>query len=151
MKKEFIETTYKIAEEEAKKIGVEVLDVLYLTENKEKFLRIYIYKDTGITIDLCEKLHRAIDPEIDLMDIDVPFKLEVCSPGYAKSLRTNKEFEVFKGSKVSIKLYKQFEGKKSFEGVLLNRDELNTIIEIEGQQKSFENKEISKITRFFEF
>jgi len=150
MTKNIAKQAIEIATKHAFKWNIEVLDAEFIKEGSERFLRIYLYKPEGVSIDDCEILHRAIDEEIDMLDIKESYYLEVSSLGYDKNLRTDREFEIFNNTKVSIQLYKQIEKEKKFEGILIKRDQNITVLKIENSEIIFENKDIAKITRVFE-
>lgn len=150
MTKNIAKQAMEIATKHAFKWNIEVLDAEFIKEGSERFLRIYLYKPEGVSIDDCEILHRAIDEEIDMLDIKESYYLEVSSLGYDKNLRTDREFEIFNNTKVSIQLYKQIEKEKKFEGILIKRDQNITVLKIENSEIIFENKDIAKITRVFE-
>ena len=150
MTKNIAKQAMEIAKKHAFKWNIEVLDAEFIKEGSERFLRIYLYKPEGVSIDDCEILHRAIDEEIDMLDIKESYYLEVSSLGYDKNLRTDREFEIFNNTKVSIQLYKQIEKEKKFEGILIKRDQNITVLKIENSEIIFENKDIAKITRVFE-
>ncbi|HOD92740.1 MAG TPA: ribosome maturation factor RimP [Clostridia bacterium] len=151
MAKSIAKQAFEIASRHAIKWSIEVLDTEFVKEGPDKYLRIYLYKPDGITIDDCEKVHRDIDEEIDMLDIKDAYYLEVSSLGYDKNLKTDREFEIFANSKVNIQLYKPIEKEKNYEGVLINRDQNITVIKIDEKEIIFENKDIAKITRVFEF
>lgn len=150
MTKNIAKQAMEIATKHAFKWNIEVLDTEFVKEGSERFLRIYLYKPEGISIDDCEIVHRAIDEEIDMLDIKESYYLEVSSLGYDKNLRTDREFEIFNNTKVSVQLYKPMEKEKKFEGILIKRDQNTTVLKIENSEIIFENKDIAKITRVFE-
>ncbi|HQM96956.1 MAG TPA: ribosome maturation factor RimP [Clostridia bacterium] len=150
MTKNIAKQAIEIATKHAFKWNIEVLDAEFIKEGSERFLRIYLYKPEGVSIDDCEILHRAIDEEIDMLDIKESYYLEVSSLGYDKNLRTDREFEIFNNTKVSVQLYKPMEKEKKFEGILIKRDQNTTVLKIENSEIIFENKDIAKITRVFE-
>ncbi len=150
MTKSIAKQAFEIASKYASLRNIEVLDTEFLKEGSERYLRVYLYKPEGITIDDCEKVHRDIDEEIDMLDIKDSYFLEVSSLGYDKNLRTEREFELFLGTKIAIQLYKPIEKEKKFEGILVKRDKDKTFLKIESSDIAFENKDIAKINRVFE-
>lgn len=151
MSKYIAQQAFDIASEAAEKYDIEVLDSEFVKEGKDRFLRIYLYKPEGITIDDCEKIHRDINEKIDNLDIKDSFILEVSSLGFDKNLKNQREFEIFKNTKVAVNLYKQFENSKYHEGILIDRTKYYTIINTDGTEKKFGNNDISKINRVFEY
>ncbi|MBR2489009.1 MAG: ribosome maturation factor RimP [Clostridia bacterium] len=124
--------------------GVSLWDVRFLKEGASWYLRVFIDKDEGVSIDDCTNVSHAIDPIIDEADpIDVPYYLEVCSPGIERELTRPQHFEQMLGETVKIRLYKAVDGKKEFIGVLKSAGE-KIVIESEGSDFEFGFKDISK-------
>ncbi len=124
--------------------GVSLWDVRFLKEGASWYLRVFIDKPDGITIDDCTNVSHAIDPIIDEADpIDKAYYLEVCSPGLERELTRDFHFEAALGQKVKIRLYKAVDTKKEFTGILETAGE-TLVLSTEDGQKSFNIKEISK-------
>lgn len=124
--------------------GVSLWDVRFLKEGASWYLRVFIDKSEGVSIDDCTNVSHAIDPIIDEADpIDVPYYLEVCSPGIERELTRPQHFEQMLGERVKIRLYKAVDGKKEFIGVLKSTGE-KIVIESEGLEFEFGFKDISK-------
>lgn len=88
--------------------GVSVYDVEYVTENGEKYLRAYIDKEGGVTIDDCENVSRAFETKLDEFGlIDEQYILEVSSPGLGRTLSKDRHLEKSIGESVEISFYKQ--------------------------------------------
>lgn len=125
--------------------GVTLWDVRFLKEGASHYLRVYIYKPEGICIDDCTAVSHAIDPVIDEADpISVPYYLEVCSTGIEAELTRREHYEMMQGKTVTIKLYKEQNGKKQFTGVLSGFDSGPLIKTEEGESLLFSMDEISK-------
>lgn len=138
------EKVYSLVKQTVESCGVELWDVRYLKEGASWYLRVYIDKPGGITIDDCTNVSHAIDPVIDEADpIDGSYYLEVCSPGIERELTRPEHYIKLTGKKIRIKLYKASEGKKEFEGILKSSGE-NIVLETETGEIEFELKEISK-------
>lgn len=151
MKENIASKIKTIAEPIAEKWGVEVLDIEYVKEGSSRFLRIYIYKSEGVSIEDCENVHRDLNQVIDgVIDIDDNYYLEVSSMGYEKGFRTDREFEIFKNTSIEINLYNLFEGEKHFKGILKEHDENKIIVVINNEEQTFLNKDVAKINRLFE-
>ena len=103
----------------AAELGLELWDVEYVREAGQWFLRVYIDKDGGVSINDCEALSRALDPVLDEADpIPDSYVFEVSSAGAERELKRPSDFEKFMGSEVEVKLYQPYEGKKSLVGKL---------------------------------
>ncbi len=135
---------YSSIEETVKAQGVELWDVRFLKEGANWYLRVFIDKEDGIGIDDCTAVSHAIDPVIDEADpIDKAYYLEVCSPGIERELTRDWHYEKVKGQKVKLKLYKAFDGKKEFSGILKNVGE-EICLETEAGELTFTKKDVSK-------
>ena len=106
----------------ADELGLKLWDVEYVKEGADYVLRITIDSDEGITIDDCERFHRAIDPVIDEDDpIENSYKLEVSSPGVERVLTRPEHFEAFLEAPVRVKLIRPLEnGVRELEGILID-------------------------------
>lgn len=123
----------------------ELVDVEYVKEGTNWYLRVFIDKQGGITIDDCELVSRALEKILDKEDpIKNSYILEVSSPGLDRPLKKDSDFEKYKGRIVDIKLYKPFNKKKEYSGELLElRDNIVYIIDEEGNQLSFNRNDIA--------
>ncbi len=99
--------------------GLSLVDVEYKKESGDWFLRIYIYKPEGVSIDDCEEVSNAMNSYLDEIDI-IPgsYLLEVSSPGLERRLKKAREFEIFAGRKIKIHTYFPVDGRKDFRGLL---------------------------------
>lgn len=132
-------------------IGYELYDIEYAKEGKDYYLRIFIDKPEGITIDDCEKVNDAIKDKLDEEDyIKQQYFLEVSSPGIERILRKDKHLEQNIGKEISINLFKKDkEGKKEYQGILMSYNTDTIEIEINEKMKEVERKNISKIKTVF--
>lgn len=131
----------------------ELVDVEYVREGANWFLRVYIDKDGGITVDDCELVSRALSDLLDEKDyIADAYILEVSSPGLGRQLKKDKDFKRSIGEVVELKLYKAINKQKEFEGVLVSFDENVLTIELEdGNQVSFQRAEIAMVRLALDF
>lgn len=105
------------------KFGVQIYDVEYVKEGADWYLRAYIDKDGGVTIEDCEKVSRAVSEVMDQDDfVDDAYILEVSSPGLGRTLKKDKHLEKSIGMEVEVKTYKPIEKQKEFSGVLKEFD-----------------------------
>lgn len=113
------ERVYSLIKDTVEGCGVELWDVRFLKEGASWYLRVFIDKPEGITIDDCTDVSHAIDPVIDEADpIDVSYYLEVCSPGLGRELKEPYHYEAFVGSEIQLTLYKAEDGSKTVRGIL---------------------------------
>gem|GEM_PF-884280 len=100
--------------------GVELLDVEMLSENRTTILRATIFRPEGITLDDCVKMQHILSDRLDETDpIQGSYSLEVSSPGIERVLRRPKEFDIFKGKPCRVSLFSPQDGKRVFEGRLV--------------------------------
>ena len=138
------ERVYSLIEETVKNEGVTLWDVRFLKEGANWYLRVFIDKPEGISIDDCTAVSHAIDPIIDEADpIDKSYFLEVCSPGIERELTRPWHYEAVLGEKIKIKLYKAVDGKKEFTGLLKTSGD-TLIIETETGEMTFPKETVSK-------
>ncbi|MBQ7500049.1 MAG: ribosome maturation factor RimP [Clostridia bacterium] len=133
-------------------MGYSVWDVEYVREAGSWVLRVTIDKPEGITIDDCEKVHRAIDPLLDEADpIDNPYYLQVSSPGIERVLRTDEHIAACVGEKVGIKLFSAINGSKSLTGILAGSDGENILVDLPDGRTPIPKDKISKIQTVYDF
>ena len=138
------ERVYSLIKETVESCGTELWDVKFLKEGASWYLRVFIDKPEGISIDDCTEVSHAIDPVIDEADpIDVSYYLEVCSPGLERELSRPEHFIKMQGQKVKVKLYKAVDGVKEFTGILKSAQN-GVTLETENGEMTFTLKEISK-------
>ncbi len=143
---------YKLVLPIAESFGLEVVEVLYEKKYSGMNLTIVIDKEDGVTIDDCEKLHRAIDAPLDELDpIDESYILNVSSPGIDRPLKTERDYRRNINKKISVKLYKPQNGKKVFQGVLVSYDEQSLTVEVKGEQITFNKKDTALVEPIIEF
>lgn len=137
----------------AEDMGYSVWDVEFVREGADKYLRITIDNEEGITIDDCEKFHRAIDPILDEADpISEAYILEVSSPGIERELKCDEHISVCIGWDVEVRLYKPRDGAKRFIGVLLGlNDEGDIVISQNDAEMTFKKSDVAKLSTYYDF
>lgn len=141
-----VSRVYEVVAPFAEELGLDIWDIRYLKEGVSYFLRIFIDKEEGVTIDDCENLSRAIDEPLDLADpIKEAYFLEVSSAGLGRELIKPEHFEKFLGEEVVAKLYKALNGKKEIIGKLIDYENGNVIIECNGETVTLAKGEYSKV------
>lgn len=102
----------------------ELVDVEYVKEGRDWFLRVFADKAGGIDLDDCQKLSEKLSAKLDAADIiGGAYILEVSSPGIDRILKKDKDFVREAGKVVDVTLYAPLDGKKFFVGELVGRDE----------------------------
>ncbi|SHO49764.1 ribosome maturation factor RimP [Anaerocolumna xylanovorans] len=132
---------------------LELVDVEYVKEGSNWYLRAYLDKPDGITVDDCELVSRALSDLLDKHDfIPDAYILEVSSPGLGRQLKKEKDFKRSLGEEVDVKLYKAIEKQKQFTGILKAYDEEKITLEFEeGETLDIPRQNISLIRLAFDF
>ena len=129
-------------------LGCELWDVEYVSEGGQWYLRIYIDKEGGISIDDCENVSRAMDPILDEKDpISTSYIFEVSSAGLERTLKLPAHFQRFLGENVEVKLYKPLDGAKLYSGTLSAYENGGVTIEIGGKPMTFTKEQIARVRR----
>ena len=130
----------------------ELVDVEYVKEGPEYYLRIYIDKESGIDLNDCEKVSNEINEILDKADyIKEQYYLEVSSPGIERKLRKDKHLEQNISKNVEIKLFKKDNnGKKEYTGKLKAFNQEEIIIESD-KEITIERKNIAQIKTIYEW
>ena len=140
------EKIYSIAKPIAESIGLDIWDIKFVKEGPNWYLRVFIDKPEGITLEDCEAMSRALDAPLDEFDpIPVSYCLEVCSPGIDRELSNDSHLEKFIGSDITIKLIRpDSNNEKILTGKLKNFDKDNIYIE-SPEEVSVSRKNISHV------
>ncbi len=126
--------------------GCSLWDVEYVKEAGEWFLRVYIDKEGGISINDCEAVSRPLSDALDETDpIEGSYTFEVSSAGADRVLKKAEHFAQFLGSEVEVKLYRARDGHKEFVGVLRNFHEGDVTLEVNQTELVFEKKEVALV------
>ena len=130
----------------------ELVDVEYVKEAGNWYLRSYIDKPGGITVDDCEVISRLLSDWLDKEDfIEDSYIMEVSSPGLGRPLKKDKDFERSLGEEVELRLYKPRNRQKEFTGILKAYDKDTVTLEMDGAEEVFERGEIALIRLAFDF
>lgn len=128
------------------KAGCKLWDVEYLKEAGTWFLRIYIDREGGVSIDDCEAVSRPLSDLLDEADpIEGSYTLEVSSAGADRALKKRSHFAAFLGAEVEVKLYRPREGRKEFVGRLKKYEGGNVTLETDGGEAVFTKQEIALV------
>lgn len=130
----------------------ELVDIEYKKEGSQWYLRIYIDKTGGVTIDDCQAVSEQVSKLLDEKDpIPHSYILEVSSPGLDRVLKKDSDFKRFKGSLIDVSLYKSIEGRKKYRGVLI--DFTDEFLTVEAKEKTidFKRSDIAMVRLAVEF
>ena len=110
----------------AEKMRYELVDVCLDREPTGKYLRIYIDRPEGISLDDCEAFHKAVRPLAEDYDYDF---MEVSSPGIDRPLKKDRDFERNAGSEIEIRLFKPLNGAKVLNGILAGLEDGDILLD----------------------
>lgn len=133
--------------------GFELVDVEYVKEAGTWYLRLYIDKEGGVTIDDCETVSREFSDKLDEEDfIQDAYIMEVSSPGLGRPLKKEKDYKRSLGKEIEIRIYRPIDKQKEFFGILTAYDEKQVTITLENQEtRVFQKAEIALIRLAFDF
>lgn len=157
MKKEnIVQRVEAIITPAIEELGIELVDVEYLKEGPEWYLRVYIDQDEGIGLYECETVSRKIDKILDENDqgnslFPGSYILEVSSPGITRPLKKDKDFQRSIGKLVTIKTYAPLDGKKEFTGILLEYNLNDIKLEVKDNEIILPKEKISIVHLAFDF
>lgn len=132
--------------------GFELVDVEYVKEAGNWYLRAYIDKPGGITVDDCEVISRALSDKLDEEDfIGDSYILEVSSPGLGRPLKKDKDFARSIGKEIEVRTFRAVDKQKEFTGVLKEFDKDSFTIVIEENEMTFQRAETALVRLAFDF
>ena len=133
--------------------GFELVDVEYVKEGSNWYLRAYIDKPGGIGVNDCEVVSRELSDILDEKDfIDEAYILEVSSPGLGRPLKKEKDYVRSMGKELEIRTYRAINRQKEFYGILTGyTEDTVTIQPEEGEALTFQKNEIALIRLAFDF
>ena len=132
--------------------GCSLWDVEYVKEAGTWFLRVYIDKEGGVSIDDCEAVSRPLSDLLDQADpIEGSYTFEVSSAGADRALKKPEHFAKFLGEEVEVRLYRPREGRKEFVGVLRDYPDGGVTLELDGAPATFTKQEIALVRLYPRF
>ena len=132
--------------------GCSLWDVEYVREGGEWFLRVYIDKAGGVSINDCEAVSRPLSDALDEADpIEGSYVLEVSSAGADRALKKPEHFQQFLGTEVDVRLYRPLDGRKEYTGVLKEYAGGDVTIELGGEPRTFAKKDVAQVRLHVEF
>ncbi len=133
-------------------LNYELVDVEFVKEGANWYLRIYIDKPGGISIDDCQAVSEQMSDVLDKKDpIEQSYYLEVSSPGLERPLKTERDYIKYKGELVEVKLFQPIEGKKVFEGELVGLIDDKIVIKDGENNIEFEKDKVAIVKRAIKF
>lgn len=133
--------------------GFEFVDVEYVKEGSNWYLRAYIDKEGGITINDLEEVSRTLSDRLDEEDyISDAYILEVSSPGLGRPIKKDRDFDRNIDKEIEIHLYRAINGQKQFVGLLKSYDKETITIENEdGNKTAIDRAGVALVREYIEF
>ncbi len=152
-REEYEQQTEQLLEPIILELGFELVDVEYVKEAGNWYLRAYIDKPGGITVDDCEMVSRRFSDILDEKDyIEDSYIFEVSSPGLGRPLKKEKDFQRSLGEEVEVRTYRAIDRQKEFIGVLKAFDKETVTLEYEDESTQiFEKSDIALIRLALDF
>lgn len=137
---------WSLAQPVAEAQDCEIWDVEYVKEAGSRYLRVYIDKADGVSIQDCENFSRALDPVLDEADpIPEHYIFEVSSAGAERQLKRPGDFARFLGAEVEVRLYQPRDGRKAFVGTLAAYENGDVTITVGGEEKVFVKSTVAQV------
>ena len=132
--------------------GFELVDVEYVKEAGNWYLRAYIDKPGGIAVDDCEVISRALSDKLDEEDyIEDSYILEVSSQGLGRPLKKDKDFQRSIGKEIEVRTFRAIDKQKEFTGILKEFNKDSFTIVIEDNEMTFQSSETALVILAFDF
>ncbi len=114
-KRKVVDIVQELVEKRVAESDIELVDVEFVKEGQHRYLRVYIDKLDGVSLDDCQALSVYLNEHMDSLDpIEENYFLEVSSPGIERPLKKDSDFERFTGRLVEIRLYYPLDGQKNY-------------------------------------
>ena len=147
-----VEEVEKLAAPVAAEHGCELWDVEYVKEGSERYLRVYIDKKGGVSINDCEEISVVLDPMLDELEaLQESYIFEVYSAGAERRLKKPRDFERCIGRDVLVKLFSAVDGRKEYAGKLLSFADGDIVVYADGTERHFEKKNYSSVRLRIDF
>lgn len=141
----------KMVETVIKDTEIELIDIEFVKEGPFKYLKVYLDKPGGITVDDTADVSRVLNKKLDEADlIKEQYFLEVSSPGIERPFKKEVDYQKNIGEKVEARFFKPIDGKKTVSGILAEKNEDSVVIRSNEGSMTIELKDISKINKVVE-
>ena len=148
----YVEKATALLEPIVKNLNLEIYDVEFVNEAGEWYLRAYIDKEGGVTIDDCEAVSRAWSDELDKDEfIEEAYYLEVSSPGLGRALKKDSHLQKSIGESVDVKTFKPIDKQKEFTGILQGFTDKEITLSVDGKDVTFLRTDIALIKLSLDF
>lgn len=139
------ERVRRIVEPYAEQLSLQIWDIVYKKEGTDWYLRIFIDRENGVSVDDCVDFTHLITKPIDEADpIAQSYTLEVSSPGIERELKADWHFKKYIGSRVMLRTIRPVNNTRDFAGILKNYEDSKITVETDsGEEMTFNKKETS--------
>lgn len=146
-REQYEEKTQQLLEPIVEQMELSLVDIEYVKEGGSWYLRAYIDKEGGVTVDDCEAVSRAFSDVLDREDyIEESYIFEVSSPGLGRPLKKEKDFVRSIGEELEVRTYKAVDGCKEFYGILTaHTADQFTIVTEDDVEIVFDKKEVALV------
>lgn len=132
--------------------GCSLWDVEYVKEAGQWFLRVYIDREGGVSIQDCEAVSRPLSDALDEADpIEGSYVLEVSSAGADRPLKRPEHFRQFLGAQVEVRLYRALEGRKEYVGILAGYEAGDVTLQTEMGTQTFLKQDVAQVRLYVTF
>lgn len=149
LKKQIEERAWEVVEPPLEKMGYELVDIEFSKEGRRSFLRIFIDKKGGVTLDDCVNVTKFISPLLEVENVEdlIPgsYNLEVSSPGLFRELKRERDYERSIGKRVKIVTGEKIENSNTFVGILERNEEEYFILNVKGKELEIPKSIVVKI------
>ena len=151
--KKVITVSHPVIQKVVQDLGLILVDVEYKKLVTGMTLIVYIDKPEGVTLDDCERVSRALDEPLDLLDPTegASYNLNVSSPGLDRPIKTDYDFAKYQGKEVTLKFYVPYNNSKTLECVLLGHTQSSVQVEYNKTKIEFSKDKIALITPVIKF
>lgn len=126
-----VDQVRQLAEDIITAEGLELVHVEFVSEGRKKILRVFIDRESGVTIDDCVRISRQLGYELDVADVITgEYALEVSSPGVDRIVGTRGDFVRFAGERIKMKLKQPVDGRKNLTGILEGMDDTHDTVRV---------------------
>ncbi len=152
MAESMLEAIERLIEPSLEEMGIELVDIEYLSEQNRRILRVYADRPTGINLDDCAMVSREIGNLLDVKDL-LPdrYVLEVSSPGLNRPLKREKDFLCAVGRKIKVKTVVPVKGRRNFSGVLQSFEGGVLKLELDDAVIPISREDVGKANLVFDF
>ena len=142
-----VAAVWALAEPLAQQLGLTLWDIRFVKEGASWYLRVFVEKEGGVSVDDCVAMSHALDGPLDETDpIEQNYYLEVSSPGLERELTRDEHFQALLGARIKVRLIRPVDQVRDFTGELLSFDNgAITLLLENGTQMKLKKKEASWI------